>query len=109
MEMAQDVEMVLEFDAIPLLPGALDAYNRGFRTGANRPNQDYCGESLTLDTNLTPHQQELLFDPQTSGGLLVALPKDQAVDALASIVEGGDNTAAIIGHVHGSGHGIRVV
>ena len=54
---------------------------------------------LTLARELTYPQQELLYDPQTSGGLLLALPEDQARKLLRQLHEAGIAEAAIIGRM----------
>ena len=52
--------------------------------------------------------QEILFDPQTSGGLLVSLPKDQANDALDNLKNSGLDQAAIIGEAKDSDKKIQI-
>jgi selenide,water dikinase len=89
----------LRRDALPALPGARALLARGLRSSAHARNAQLrdvldpgvCGGP---DASL-----ELLFDPQTSGGLLFALPADRADAALAELRAGGDAAAACIGEV----------
>jgi len=77
MASASGVGMRLKFDAIPLTRGArkyADAYT--FPGGAT-DNRFYFGEHVEFDSRLSENEQMLLFDPQTSGGLLLAVPPDQ--------------------------------
>src|SRR3954452_21360432 len=70
------VRIELDADALPALPSALELADAGVRTGGARRNREYSGphvESATTDA-----REALAFDPQTAGGLLVALPADKA-------------------------------
>lgn len=96
---AQAVRLRIDGSALPFLPGAVDAYERGFGTGANKPNQQYADEGFALQGEWTRAAEQLLYDPQTSGGLLLALPASRATEALARIRDAGDEAAAIIGSV----------
>jgi selenide,water dikinase len=90
------VEVVLDANALPVLPGALELARDGVRTGGDRRNRAYVGDALTLD-GADESQVALAFDPQTAGGLLVAL----APGAL-------DGRATRIGYVE-AGSGVRLV
>jgi selenide,water dikinase len=72
----------LEFDAesLPLLPGTARLAENGFVTGGSRSNHEYLGRKLKLARGLEPGVVEAVVDPQTSGGLLVSLPRSQAPD-----------------------------
>jgi selenide, water dikinase len=48
---------------------------------------------------VAPEMAEIFFDPQTSGGLLIALPESQALPLLAELQAGGNLEAAVIGRV----------
>jgi len=80
MEMAagSQVRFVLRFRALPLYPGRWRCTRPVSAPGSNAGNRALCGGRLRFDAPLTPERQEVLFDPQTSGGLLVALPEAQA-------------------------------
>jgi selenide,water dikinase len=93
--------------AIPLLPGARRyAEERMFAGGLER-NREYFGRWLTFAPEVTAEEQALLYDPQTSGGLLLAVAPER-VDALrAACAERGQETWTI-GEVL-AGSGIEVV
>jgi selenide,water dikinase len=63
----------LDVAAIPLLDGALDLVDRN-TPGGGRTNLEHFGAGVTSVAGLDPRQVQLLYDPQTSGGLLVAIP-----------------------------------
>jgi selenide, water dikinase len=112
LEMAAGSGMAIDirFDSLPIHPNVLEMYARGETTGSNRPNRKLAGERLELRRQLTADQEELLFDPQTSGGLLLAVAGDQADALLADLHDAGIVHAAIIGDVRdGQGVGIRIV
>ena len=93
------VAVELRASALPALPGALELAAAGVRTGGDPRNRDFVGSALDVDGASDAHVA-LAFDPQTAGGLLVALPAERA-DAL-------DGRFARVGSVHAGG-GIRLV
>ena len=82
-EMARASGCDLEIDLadVPVFEGALDLLPANSPGGA-RTNQEHFGVSVDLGAGGDPRRGQLLFDPQTSGGLLVALAPDRADEAL---------------------------
>jgi len=80
--------VTLRFDPlrIPTLPGVEAAWSRGTRTGGAERNSTYL-ESLVDFGSATELQRAILVDPQTSGGLLVAVPPDRVAEYLSLIPE----------------------
>lgn len=89
------VTVKLRFDALPVHPGFYDLVRRGISTGCTRANRKSVDAHLTLPEGLTEEQQELLADPQTSGGLLVALPPEPATRYLDALLASGHQAAEI--------------
>ena len=89
----------LLFENLRFLPGALEAYKSGMTTGSNESNKAICKDSVRLPKNLSREEKEMLYDPQTSGGLLISIDPSVAEEALAKIIENGDKGARIIGFV----------
>ena len=87
----------LNMAAIPLLPGVAELASRGFVTGASGRNWASYGGEISLADTITPAQQQLLTDPQTSGGLLVSCSPDAVNDVLAIFQREGFAEAAVIG------------
>lgn len=102
---ASGVHVRLRADGWPALDGALDVARAGERTGGDRRNRDYVSGALTA-TGVPEELLALGFDPQTAGGLLVALPADRAPAALAALALRGVE-AARVGSVE-AGAGISV-
>ncbi len=102
LEMAtgSNVEVRLRYGKLPFYPAALEMYKKGENTGSNRANQQMVAPSLVLRATLTEKEQELLYDPQTSGGLLLALPGEQADDLLSEMHRRGVVAAVKIGEVN---------
>jgi selenide,water dikinase len=73
------VRLLLHANAIPALDGALEAISAGVRTGGSNRNEEYVSPRVQVGEGVTREIMELLYDPQTSGGLLVAIAADRAV------------------------------
>jgi selenide,water dikinase len=102
------VQLRIEFDRVPTHAAFYEAVGRGVSTGATHANREAAGTSLSIRTELTEAQAELLFDPQTSGGLLVSLPEDRAAALVEALIESG-HRAADIGNVEPGGPGVVIV
>lgn len=111
LEMAQGNRLMIRLDyaALPIHPNVLEMYAKGETTGSNMANRKLVAGKLELAVRLSAVQEELLFDPQTSGGLLLAVPADQADSLLRELRSAGIAPAAIIGQAKASDHaGITV-
>jgi selenide,water dikinase len=64
--------------ALPLLPGALGYAARGIATGGAQRNREHFGPSVLINPAISEPMTQLLWDPQTSGGLLIAVPAENA-------------------------------
>lgn len=109
LEMAEGsgVGLRLQLDAVPLMGSVMHWAEQGtFAGGAFRNRKAYEGR-VTFDASLSEPRQMLLFDPQTSGGLLMGVAADRA-DALLAELRESDPEAAIVGEVV-EGAGIEVV
>jgi selenide,water dikinase len=89
----------ISYRRLPFYPHAAAMYRRGETTGSNRPNRKAVEGSWQLQVKLAAAEEELLFDPQTSGGLLLALPDSQAEELVRSLQAAGMGAAARIAAV----------
>ncbi len=96
------VRLELDAGALPSLPGALAAASRGIRTGGDARNREFAGRSVELD-GMPDDVVALGYDPQTSGGLLVAVSSDKAPVLAARFAADGLFLARIGRVVEGSG------
>lgn len=111
LEVARGSGVALEIAsaALPLLDEAETLVQQGFVTGASHRNWASYGEGVTLPQTLPEWRRHLLTDPQTSGGLLIAVAQEAAEDLLGDIRAAGFSKAAIIGRAIGGSPGIRVL
>ena len=87
----------IEAGAVPVFPEALRHADEFLLTAAGQRNRNHTGPFVRFE-NVPFSMEEVLFDPQTSGGLLVALPKEQAA-ALVEDLRRGGAPAAVVGEV----------
>jgi selenide,water dikinase len=94
---ASGVGATVDFARVPLLPATLDFARRGFVTGASGRNFDGYGDALDFAPVGNLLTRDVLTDPQTSGGLLVACAPDRVDAVLAQFENDGFAEAAVIG------------
>ena len=105
MAAASGVDVEIIWDDLPLLPGVLECLAEGIASGAVERNRESSGDCLVADDGVQPAMLDLCFDPQTSGGLLIAVPASPAGDLLGRLHAAGVAEAAVIGKVVGAGSG----
>jgi selenide,water dikinase len=74
-EMARAGNVTIEIDSarVPLINGALELATTGSLTGADKTNRDYAGEDVGVVSTVDPNLLRFFYDPQTAGGLLLAI------------------------------------
>ncbi|MCM8595058.1 selenide, water dikinase SelD [Accumulibacter sp.] len=97
---ASRVSAVIDYAALPILPGALDYGAKGCVTGASARNWTSYGESVSLpNKHFGELDRALLTDPQTSGGLLISCAPEVVTEVLATFLQDGFDHATVIGEV----------
>ena len=96
------VQINLFYKDLPFYPHALEMYQRGETTGSNKANRKLSEGHLELMIPLSREKEELLFDPQTSGGLLLSVPEPHAGELIDALKDAGVVTAVKIGAVAGT-------
>lgn len=81
------VSFEIDHEQVQYLPGAIEAAREGFLPGGLKNNRDFVGDCVEFSSSVPPENCHLLFDPQTSGGLLVAIARDSADVALAMLAQ----------------------
>jgi selenide,water dikinase len=94
-----DLTLNITLDDIPILSEAMEMYERGESTGVNKPNRSMVEKFWKFPGGSTSILQELMLDPQTSGGLLVAVPEDETAPILKDLHNVGVFRSACIGYV----------
>jgi selenide,water dikinase len=99
-EMLEGTQVGMEIDsaAVPLFPEAKEYYYKGFVPGGLGRNRDFRKDMVTFAPSVPDHLKDLLFDPQTSGGLLIALPASKAPRLQLKLKKSGIK-APVIGRV----------
>jgi selenide,water dikinase len=98
MAVGSGVSLEIEYAKIEFLPGAVEAARAGHLAGGLKNNREFIGACAEFADGVPEEYRALLFDPQTSGGLLVALAADRAGAALAAL-ERRKVAARLIGRV----------
>jgi selenide, water dikinase len=94
-----DIEVTLDLDAMPMLEGALEMAEAGIFSSLDPANRTAATVIRNLNRYADDPRLPLLFDPQTAGGLLAAVPQMSAGPCLAALRSAGYAQAAVIGRV----------
>lgn len=92
-------------DSLPLLPSVRECAAQGMFSGANERNAEYSADRTDFADGVNEEAKAVLFDAQTSGGLLVAVPGDQAEAMLRELHERGVVAAVMVGRVTSASKG----
>ena len=112
LEMARGSRAAVEIDAsrVPILQGAMEHVRAGDKPGGLGANRLYASPAVEGAEGIDPALLDLLYDPQTSGGLLISVPEDRADRMQTALARHGVAGAARIGRVIGEGRGtIRLI
>jgi selenide,water dikinase len=84
---------------VPMYPEALEWAAMGLIPAGAYNNRSFRGAFVAFAASVPQRVQDLLFDPQTSGGLLIAVAAEEAERLVAALKAGGIGCAAIVGEV----------
>ena len=91
--------LTLDAESIPVLPEAIDYAAMGLLPGGAFKNKEFREPMVEFSSSVNPIVGDLLFDPQTSGGLLICLDKDEADKLVKELHQKGIDKSAVIGQV----------
>lgn len=100
-EMAKgsNVTLLIDSKSIPVIEGTIENAKMGLIPAGAYRNKKYIGDNVEIDENISMHMEDILFDPQTSGGLLISVEKEK-VDNLLNYYKKNLNTDfAVVGEV----------
>ena len=103
------LRFVLRSESVPLLPRAMQLTQQGFVTGASGRNWESYGAAVALPPDCPLWLRQILTDPQTSGGLLVACAPERGDALLRTIRDAGYAAASVIGVMREGAPGIEVL
>lgn len=100
-EMVKGSQVAMEFsmDRIPIMKEALEMYQKGVTTGVNNYNRELVAGAIRFEKELPPWHKEIVYDPQTSGGLLFSVPESQGETLLRTLHSAGIRRASVVGKV----------
>ena len=105
MAAASKVDVELAWEDLPLLPGVLDCLSAGIVPGSVERNRESSGDALAAVDGVDPAWIDILFDAQTSGGLLISLAGGAAEALVARLRAEGMEEASVVGRVVAEGTG----
>ncbi len=100
------VSLIINSAAVPQFPDAEEFARQGMCPGGLHRNREFYSPGVTIESDVLVNVRDILFDPQTSGGLLISLPSANAENLLSSLKQAGIINAAIVGSVGESPAGI---
>jgi selenide, water dikinase len=87
MACASKVTIEINASAVPLLEGALELASDGMLTSGDKTNREYVGADVEIAPSVDQNLVKLLFDPQTAGGMLIAIPENKSEAILHTLNE----------------------
>jgi len=106
---ASEVRLRIDTARLPLLPGLDAAVAAGCITRGDASNRIYAGARATVAPGVAPVRGHAVFDPQSSGGLLIAVAPEAAEALVAELRGGGDAPSTVVGAVIAGPTGIEFV
>lgn len=105
MALRSGVDVELIWDKLPWIEGVLEYAAASILPGAIERNKESCGHAVVAGADVTEAMVDICYDPQTSGGLLIAIEAGKADELLKRLHESGLTDAAHIGQVKAKGTG----
>jgi selenide,water dikinase len=102
-EMVERVGLTVRLfiDRLPILPGVMDLIDAGIKNRANSSNRSFLESNFRqeLPEEFDKRLPEIVFDPQTSGGLLIAVPPERCMALIRELRAAGAEAAAVVGRI----------
>ena len=100
-EMVEDSGMALRLESsqIPILPEAIEYAKMGMMPGGTFKNKEFRLGMIEFSSGVDPLIRDILFDPQTSGGLMICVKREQADALVSKLIDEGVAASKIIGEV----------
>jgi len=94
-----NVGITLYVDRVPHFPESIEMIKQGVRTGVTLDNKALVADYIRLDGGISPEEEMLMYDPQTSGGLFISVAADRADALVQKLHERGIADATVVGEV----------
>lgn len=95
-----DKGVTIEADKVPILAEAYEFASMGFVPIGAHKNREFCKNRVLASADFDPVLRDILFDPQTSGGLLIGCAENDATALVQRLQSEGVRTSAVVGHVN---------
>lgn len=95
---ASNVTLSIDSGSVPVMPQVFELYQQGIKTKGDRSNREYVGDGIIFDEGVSSGMRAVLFDPQTSGGMLIAVEESKYEELIATLQMRSVN-AALVGQV----------
>jgi selenide,water dikinase len=105
MTTASLVNAVIHAPSVPLIQESISLVSANVVPGGTLANRDYVADRVTYDEDVPENLRILLCDAQTSGGLIIAIPKERKDALQTALQDAKEETAAVIGEITGKGSG----
>ena len=105
MSRGSEVNVMIDLNAVPIIPGTAKLATQGMIPGGSKANLEHVSEFLRTGSRVSDLNMLILADAQTSGGLLFAIPMGEATSFLTRLHQDGVADARIIGSVKKPGRG----
>lgn len=102
---SSQVSARLQLQNVPRIGGCRELFERGIRSSLDAANRKRAEGRIEVTAGLAESDVALLFDPQTSGGLLLGVPGDQAQQIVTLLRQKGDDGACVVGVIESPGSG----
>ena len=93
------LDKLLDSSQIPILPEAIEYAKMGMMPGGTFKNKEFRLGMIEFSSGVDPLIQDILFDPQTSGGLMICVKREQANALVSKLIDEGVAASKIIGEV----------
>ena len=99
MASASGVRFKIQAGAVPSIPGAWDMCKKGTIPGGTYTNMEFLDDKISFHPHISKQDRYILFDPQTSGGLLISATEKSADALVKKLRDSGIQDAVVIGEV----------
>jgi len=99
---ASETTLIIDANKLPVLNGAINAVENNFLTRGDKSNREYTKDFYATKGEINKTIEHFIFDPQTSGGLLISVSENKAEELLKDLKNNGDELSSIIGYVDNS-------
>lgn len=107
--LSDNTSLEIEMERLPLLPGIGEMADMGLIPAGAYRNKEHSGPKVINESKMGIFAEDLAFDPQTSGGLLIAIPEEHEDELLKQLHAGGFNWSVRIGRFVEGPNSIKLI